>query len=382
MAFTGLIIVGGCKKDEPADTSQELSVSPEQISVHSGPGKYSAITVISNTRWTATSNVDWCTVDPASAEGDGDGVITLSVTQNILTEQPREATITVAVGELKRIVTVRQATGILLSVNPEQILVDADSGKDSITIMANTAWKAESNVKWLSISPASAEGDTVMTVTFTENNDKKPRTATITVKAGSQIRTLTVTQAEQKESVKITFAGRNQILFYAEASNIIIVDWGDGIQEQRESGNIAHTYNDGNENAERTVIIWADIMTNFSCNSADLTDLDVSRNTNLRVLAFDNNSLTSIDLSNNPDLEILWCPGNKLSSLTGLSGKHNLWRVHVERNQLDADDLNQIIDALPDRSNEEQHGQLDIRDNPGTDYCNSSIAVDKNWLEP
>jgi hypothetical protein len=67
-----------------------------------------SIAVTSNATWTATVNsgAAWCTVSPAS--GDGDGTVMVTVEENQVATQ-RTATVIIAAGALNRTVTVTQA---------------------------------------------------------------------------------------------------------------------------------------------------------------------------------------------------------------------------------------------------------------------------------
>ena len=82
-----------------------LSVSPSSRSVISSAGT-TTFSVISNSAWTASSNANWCTVDPS---GSGNTTITATFAANT-TNLIRIATITVTVtGLIPQMVTISQA---------------------------------------------------------------------------------------------------------------------------------------------------------------------------------------------------------------------------------------------------------------------------------
>ncbi|MDO5969451.1 T9SS type A sorting domain-containing protein, partial [Flavivirga aquimarina] len=58
------------------------------------------------------------------------------------------------------------------------------------------------------------------------------------------------------------------------------------------------------------------------CFGNTLTSLDISNNTGLKVLVCSDNALTSLDISNNPDFEILYCSDNALTSLNMANGNN------------------------------------------------------------
>lgn len=82
------------------------------------------------------------------------------------------------------------------------------------------------------------------------------------------------------------------------------------------------------------------------CNFNKIPSLDVSQNPNLLSLICSNNLLTKLDVSNNPSLKTLLCIGNELSSLNVTSnpeltifhcGNNNLSRLDVTQNPLLSD---------------------------------------------
>ncbi|MDC6470568.1 T9SS type A sorting domain-containing protein, partial [Flavobacteriales bacterium] len=86
-------------------------------------------------------------------------------------------------------------------------------------------------------------------------------------------------------------------------------------------------------------------LTSLSCQSNQLTSLDVSQNTALTYLRCDNNQLTSLDVSNNTALTRLWCNSNQLTSLDVRNGNNqNLLSFNVESNPnltcINVDDVN------------------------------------------
>ncbi len=138
-----------------------------------------------------------------------------------------------------------------------------------------------------------------------------------------------------------------------------------------------------------TALIWLD------CHENNLTSLDVSKNTALTYLDCSHNDLTSLDVSKNTALTELDCSGNNLTSLdvskctklTSLNcGYNNLTSLDVSKNtkltHLDCGDnnltssaLNQIFRDLPQVTSQ----TIYIRNNPGTETCDKSIAENKGW---
>ncbi len=181
--------------------SPTLTVTPSNQNVAYTAGNTS-FAVTSNSAWTVSSNVNWCTVTPS---GTGNGTITATVTQNPdLTS--RIATITVTVAGITPVsVTVTQAGAPpTLSVSPQNLIVTSDPGSGDFMVTSNSAWTAASNQVWCTVTP-SGTGNGILTATFTENFANSPRNATITVSvAGISPVAVTLTQSAAAPVLKVT----------------------------------------------------------------------------------------------------------------------------------------------------------------------------------
>ena len=72
----------------------------------------------------------------------------------------------------------------------------------------------------------------------------------------------------------------------------------------------------------------------------------------------------------------LYCENNQLTSLT-VNNNAPLKELSCGNNQLSATALNNLFDTL---NNNAIDKVIWISGNPGTDYCNLSIAEDKGWI--
>ena len=125
-------------------------------------------------------------------------------------------------------------------------------------------------------------------------------------------------------------------------------------------------------------------LTELSCGGNNLTSLDITKNTALTKLWCHHNNLTSLDVTNNIMLIDLSCENNNLTSLD-VSKNTALTYLHCENNNLSASALNKIFNDLPQGKKWNEYGQkkqstIDIRNNPGTDTCDKSIAENKGWI--
>jgi hypothetical protein len=230
--LTGLIIAGGCSKNEPAE-SPRLSATPEQVTATANSSSY-RITVTCNTAWTATSDAGWCTLSPAFAEGNG--VITVSVAENTATVS-RTATITVTAGVLTYTVTVNQAAATsdmpTLSVYPANIEAAANSASYSISLTGNTAWSASVEADWVTVDPVSGNGSVTVTVTalsVTPDNitGEEQRTARITFTAGQAVATVDVLQKLPEVNNYYKTGEVIKLHTHTEGKGIRVIILGDG----------------------------------------------------------------------------------------------------------------------------------------------------------
>jgi hypothetical protein len=107
MTAAAAITFAGCK-DDGKTAASVLNTDKPAIDAAYTAGAY-AIAVTGNVAWTATVNsgaATWCTL--ADASGNGDGTVTVNVTENTTARQTRAATVTVAGGDLTKTVDITQ----------------------------------------------------------------------------------------------------------------------------------------------------------------------------------------------------------------------------------------------------------------------------------
>jgi len=112
-----------------------------------------------------------------------------------------------------------------------------------------------------------------------------------------------------------------------------------------------------------TMTIYGDLI-GFACehNGANLTALDVSKNTQLKMLACNDNNLSSLDVSGCTQLDILWCYGNNFTTAA----------------------LDDIYCALPVRQASDYARIQPVYDSLSSNHAivlatNAQNAIDKNW---
>ena len=203
-------------------------------------------------------------------------------------------------------------------------------------------------------------------------------------------------------------------------TGIATIDWGDGSPKEQltlsEDNDVAilHTYKKA---PLHHIAINGDNVTALDCKRCSLTRLDVSRNTELKVLWCNGNHLTGLDVSENPKLTELYCYNNRLTNLdvnnntaliwlncygnllTGLDISHNtvmrrldsyenqltdldfskntaLQWVVCSDNQLTAAALNSLFSTLQVSTTSRK---IYIGGNPGENDCDRNIAKNKGW---
>jgi hypothetical protein len=193
---------------QAASGTATLGVSTTTTNIGAAANSTASLDVTSNTAWTASSNQTWLTISPAS--GTGNSSLTFTATANP-TVSTRTATVTVsATGASSQTVTVTQ-TGVstTLSLLTPAISLAAGTGstpiKYTFSVMSNTDWTASSNQAWLTVSPASATGNDLLTVSADPNPNMVTRTATVTVTAtGGISQTVTVTQVAAAATLSLS----------------------------------------------------------------------------------------------------------------------------------------------------------------------------------
>jgi len=145
----------------------------------------------------------------------------------------------------------------------------------------------------------------------------------------------------------------------------------------------------GNQLTELDVCNKTELV-ELNCSYNQLTTLNVSGASNLYMLQCSNNQITKLEMSNNITLCELYCSNNQLTELD-VSGSNSgrFWRLSVSNNQLTASALNNLFRALYNYSASLLKGYpgpptfafwISISNNPGTDDCDISIAVEKGWI--
>ena len=100
--------------------------------------------------------------------------------------------------------TPEPVVGAITLSSAESIVLSDEGASQQITFAATLEWTAESSAEFVTVEPASGEaGDAVVTVTVGANEDYDPRTATVTLTCGEDVKTVNLTQ-KQKGALLLT----------------------------------------------------------------------------------------------------------------------------------------------------------------------------------
>ena len=141
-------------------------------------------------------------------------------------------------------------------------------------------------------------------------------------------------------------------------------------------------------NAQNTVVYCSYFYQTSGLHSIELSDsiylncadndlLSLSDFPSLEELRCSGNKLIELDLSKIVNLKILDVSNNKISILN-VPTQSKFETIYCKNNQIGTAELNKMFNALTAAAPGTQR-IIDISGNPGTDFCNVQIAIDKGW---
>ncbi|MCL2528558.1 MAG: BACON domain-containing protein, partial [Defluviitaleaceae bacterium] len=171
------------------------------------------VNVTSNGQWTVTSNAAWLTISNISpANRTGNGSFRMNASANPGTGG-RTASVTVTIpGVVTRSITVTQgAQAASLSLSHGSWNPSFGAESLTVNVFANRAWNVSSNAtSWLTVTPASGNGNGSFRINVTANNSAGARSGTITATmTGATSRTVTVTQGAPAANLSLSHSTWN-----------------------------------------------------------------------------------------------------------------------------------------------------------------------------
>ena len=133
---------------------------------------------------------------------------------------------------------------------------------------------------------------------------------------------------------------------------------------------------------------WNNQLTNLDVNNSkkliilkcfdnQLLSLDVAKNIELTEMSCSKNKIRDLDISRNINLMELYCNDNLLTNLDA-SSNDTIKRLFCHDNQLSAYAINNLFYSLHSKLIPEGK-TVSIYGNPGANYCNKGIAKEKGW---
>ena len=183
-----------------AGVTPSLSVSTSSISF-AASGEQKTFSITSNVAWTIASSQSWCTIQPAS--GNGNSEITVSAAENTAATT-RTAILTVTAGNLSRQVTIQQVsknegtvpvTSIALNKNTLSLVAGAS---ETLTATISPSNATNKTVTWTSSNPSVASVNNSGLVTAISAGSA---TIIATTQDGGKTATCAVTVTAQTVSV-------------------------------------------------------------------------------------------------------------------------------------------------------------------------------------
>lgn len=176
-----------------------------------------SVCISSNAEWIVSSSESW--INLSDKNGDGDGVITVSVEDNSSnTQRSGIVSINSIDGSISKNINVVQS-GVSISTNLTQIHFPYNGGKQNLNLDVNTAWTISYSDSWLSFS--SKSGDSTVkniSVNASENSEENDRSAYFNINASGYNKKIKVLQDGKYFNIN------NEALNVRAAANSISLD--------------------------------------------------------------------------------------------------------------------------------------------------------------
>ncbi len=170
-------------------------------------------------QWTATTDYSWINLDPVS--GNGNGRLTVSVTENT-SDEKRDGVVSVTVGNTTKNISVSQS-GKYFTVNSGgQATIPSTGGSHIVAFNTNESWTAKTSSSWITLSPTSGNGDATLTIKAGDNASIHARTDTtyITPEHIQSIKVIT------KQAARYLTVNTSRLSFFAKGgtSDVVTID--------------------------------------------------------------------------------------------------------------------------------------------------------------
>ena len=176
-ARTAYVIVTGAITEtfEITQNSANLSAEMNTLEYAQSGGSY-LLKINSEVSWSANTSFDWIDVSPVNGN-NGESNITISTTPN-WESQSRVGSVEFYIGDnLFTAITIKQE-GVRLSIASNMSFRALGESK-ATEVEANVSWKVLAKPDWISVTPESADGSSIITISADNNSDGTNRTGVI-----------------------------------------------------------------------------------------------------------------------------------------------------------------------------------------------------------
>lgn len=204
-----------------------LQATPAAVEL-SSTGTGTAVAVMANMMWMASSDQTWCTVTPAT--GSGNAMLTITAQPNTSNEN-LTATVTISAidGSAPSVTIAVTQLPTLFNVTPESLTLSHENDNAATVSVETTAeWTVTAiSESWLTVTPSTGKGNATLTVKAGATEDRSQRMATVTLKEHTTGReaTVTVTQlpppavlTTDKQTLSMSHGAGNE--YIAVTSNV------------------------------------------------------------------------------------------------------------------------------------------------------------------
>lgn len=155
---------------KPAPPAPSLTLSPKSLTAPYA-GATLAVSVEANYAWTAACADSWVTLSAANG-AEGTSRLTVTVAENKLT-QARSSKVVFTCESVKVELPVQQEAAPeqpYLTLGSTMAEVEAAGGKVNVQLSANYAWTAKASESWITVTPASGNGNATVALSIGINN--------------------------------------------------------------------------------------------------------------------------------------------------------------------------------------------------------------------
>ena len=370
--------------------SYYVSTEPDSLTFKPSGGEFS-VKVSSSDTWELSGECDWCT--PSAKNGiDGDPITFTALPQSETATEDRSTTFILKCGHATAEIAITQ-NGYFVSTEPDTLNFYFDGGELSVTVSSADTWELSGECDWCTPSVRSGENGNPIrfTVPTISEDATESRSTSFSIICGPATAEIIIVQKPIirfndpyflkaiLQNYYVDLNGDSQIsIKEAEACSVLDVNpnrYGNFDKEISDMTEIKYFTNLKELDCSNNQLSQLDMsnntqLTDLDCSWNDLTQLDMSNNTQLTDLDCNWNDLTQLDVSNNTQLTILFCYGNQLLQLD-VSNNTQLWDLRCHNNQLSQLDV----------SNNTQLDWFDCSDNPLEKLILAAAQQYEDWFD-